>query len=262
VERISNAVERARQRAESRHEPVWTPRGMDVRPGYQAPPDPPPAAGLLPLDAAHLEQHRIVALQEATPTLHAFELLRTQVLHKMQEHGWRTVAVTSPSRQAGKTVVAINLALCIARHPSWNALLLDFDLRRPQVASCLGLPAADSLNEVLAGRADVHSVIVQAGIRGFHVLPTQRRLPAAAAGVATDGLGRVIDALRHGQAHRIIVIDMPPVHDVLDVLPWVDCVLLVMGNAGSTKPEIEQSKRHLARCPLLGVVVNKAPSQH
>jgi protein-tyrosine kinase len=240
---------------------MWAPSGMDPRASYRAPPDSAAAAGLLPLDAAHLERHRIVALQEAAPTRHAFELLRTQVLHKMQERGWRTVAVTSPSLQAGKTVVAINLAMCIARHPSWTALLVDFDLRRPQVASCLGLPAGDSLNEVLAGTADVHGVIVQAGIPGFYVLPAQRRLPAAAAVLSSDGLGRVIGDLRHGEDHRIIIIDLPPVDDVLAVLPWVDCVLLVMGNAGSTKPEIEQSKRHLARYPLLGVVVNKVPTQ-
>jgi hypothetical protein len=43
------------------------------------------------------------------------------------------------------------------------------------------------------------------------------------------------------------------------VLPKVDCVLLVVGNGTSTRQEIEEAKRHLARFQVLGMVVNKAP---
>ena len=264
MERLKLALERARAQSPSQYAvvPVRSARIVDFRhpPGKAA--DPWAALEVQPLDPVHLEQHRIVGLQHTNPLRQSFDLLRTQVLQKMQEHGWRTIAVTSPSPQSGKSVVAINLAMSIAHHPTKTALLVDFDLRRPAVASYLGLPARRSLNEVLAGEAPIESAVVHAGIPGFLVLPTQRRVAGAAEILASDRIGDMIADMRDGYAERTIVIDLPPVtavDDVIAVLPQVDCVLVVIGNGTSTKPEIEESKRHLARYNVLGVVVNKAP---
>jgi protein-tyrosine kinase len=269
MERIKLAIERARQQAatqpgsaglvpdEAVHSSIPSPTSPTSahRPDLGAP------VGLLPLDPAHLERNRIVTLDLANPYRREFDLLRTQVLQKMQEHGWRTIAVTSPSMQSGKTVVAVNLALSIAHHPSKAALLVDFDLRRPQVAAYLGLPRGDSLNDVLEGDAKLRDVIVHAGIPKFLVLPTHSKVAGAAEMLASDKIAKIISGLRDQYPERIMVLDLPPitaVDDVIAVLPRVDCVLLVVGSGSSTKREIEESQRHLARFNLLGVVVNKA----
>lgn len=265
MERIKLAIERARELGAQNPGP-WG--GLPDAAATQPDPartDPAVAVDLLPLDAEHLAWHRIVTLQQTNPLRQAFDLLRTQVLQRMQEHGWRTIAITSPSIQSGKTVVAINLALSIAHHPARTALLVDFDLRRPQVASYLGLPGGNSLNEVLNGDVDFRSAIVHAGIPGFLVLPTQRRVPGAAEALASSKVSQIISSLRDDYPERIIVLDLPPVtavDDVIAVLPRVDCVLLVVGSGSSTKREIEESRRHLARFNLLGVVVNKVPHQN
>jgi capsular exopolysaccharide synthesis family protein len=271
MERIKLAIERARQQAgtSAPSQPAGE-AGMG-RPGDpQAPPGSADPASLgapvdlLPLDAAHLEKHRIVALDPTNPYRREFDLLRTQVLQKMQEHGWRTIAVTSPSIQSGKTVVAVNLALSIAHHPSRTALLVDFDLRRPQVAASLGLPRGESLNDVLDGQADLRDAIVHAGIPKFLVLPTHKRVPGAAEMLASDKVAKIISGLRDHYPQRVIVFDMPPINavdDVIAVLPRMDCVLLVVGSGSSTRRELEEAQRHLARSNLLGVVVNKAAEQ-
>jgi capsular exopolysaccharide synthesis family protein len=270
MERIKLAIERARQQAAAAQGSAATlPRVTPLRgPAHPLGPilplDRGAAVDLFPLDEAHLERNRIVTLQQDNPLRGCFDLLRTQVLQKMQEHGWRTIAVTSPSMQSGKTVVSINLALSIAHHPSKAALLVDFDLRRPQVATYLGLPARESLNEVFGGKTEVHKAIVHAGIPGFLVLPTRSKVTGAAEILASDNVARMIGALRDEHPDRVVVIDLPPVtavDDVIAVLPRVDCVLLVVGNGDSTKREMEETKRHLARFPLLGVVVNKVPDQ-
>jgi len=272
MERIKLAIERARQQAGASSAPPYPAgdAGMD-RPGdAPAVPGSPEHASLgapvdlLPLDPAHLEKHRIVALDPANPYRREFDLLRTQVLQKMQEHGWRTIAVTSPSVQSGKTVVAVNLALSIAHHPSRTALLVDFDLRRPQVAACLGLPRGESLNDVLEGRGELRDAIVHAGIPKFLVLPTHKKVPGAAEVLASDKVSKIISGLRDHYPERVIIFDMPPitaVDDVIAVLPRMDCVLLVVGSGSSTRRELEEAQRHLARSNLLGVVVNKAAEQ-
>jgi protein-tyrosine kinase len=265
MERIKLAIERARQQAAT--------SGAAALPAAEAAfertsPSVPTEHGdlgipvdLLPLDPAHLERNRIVAMDPANPYRRQFDLLRTQVLQKMQEHGWRTLAITSPSMQSGKTVVAVNLALSIAYHPSRTALLVDFDLRRPQVGAALGLPQRTSLSDVLTGTADVRDAIVHVGIPRFLVLPTHRKVAGAAETLASDKVSKIISGLRDHYPERIIIFDLPPVtavDDVIAVLPKVDCVLLVVGSGNSTKRELEESQRHLARSNLLGVVVNKA----
>src|ERR1700749_3884883 len=46
----------------------------------------------------------------------AYNLLRTRIVRRLQENGWNTVAITSPSRTSGTTLTAINLAISIARN--------------------------------------------------------------------------------------------------------------------------------------------------
>jgi protein-tyrosine kinase len=264
MERIKLAIERARQTAGPTDRPPEAGMDRPVSPAVPGSPESAAALGapvdLLPLDPAHLEKNRIVALDPTNPFRREFDLLRTQVLQKMQEQGWRTIAVTSPSVRSGKTVIAVNLALSIAHHPSRTALLVDFDLRRPQVAASLGLPQGESLNDVLEGQADLRDAIVHAGIPKFLVLPTQRRVPGAAELLASDKVSKIIGSLRDHYPQRVIVFDLPPitaVDDVIAVLPKIDCVLLVVGSGSSTRRELEEAQRHLTRSNLLGVVVNK-----
>lgn len=132
---------------------------------------------VVPLRPDHLERNRIVAYNKNSNMGGAFDLLRTQVLKVMEENGWRTLAITSPTPEAGKTVLAINLAMSIAHHTTKTALLVDFDLRRPMVGACLGLPMEKSLNELLDNEAELQEVLVNPTLPRFVVLPTREPIP-------------------------------------------------------------------------------------
>jgi hypothetical protein len=217
------------------------------------------------LDREQLASHRIVAHDKAHPASWAFDLLRTQLLQKMDENGWRTVAITSPTMESGKTVVAINLAISIAQQTNRTALLIDFDLRRPRIASLLGLHRECSLNQVLAGVAEIEDAMVNPGIPRLVVLPTQQPVPSSSEVLGSGKVAGLVSELRERYTDRVIVVDLPPVlavDDVLAVLPRVDCVLMVVGNGTSTRKEIDEAMNRLSKFPLLGVVLNKddAPS--
>lgn len=219
------------------------------------------------LDPVHLESQRIVAHQKSHPVSWAFDLLRTQVLQKMDENGWRTLAVTSPTMESGKTVVAINLAIGIAQQTNRTSLLVDFDLRRPRVASSLGLNAKTSLNEVLTGSARVEEAMVNPGLPRFVVLPTRQAIPSSAELLGSSKVAALMGELREHYSDRIVVVDLPPVlavDDVLAILPRIDCVLMVVGNGASTRKEIDEALSRLSKFHLLGVVLNKddAPSRN
>lgn len=219
------------------------------------------------LDPEHLDQRRIISHQKTHPASWAFDVLRTQVLQKMDENGWRTLAITSPSIESGKTVVAINLAMSIAQQTNRTALLVDFDLRRPSVSRSLGLSRSKSLNDFLDGRVSVAEALVNPGIERLVVLPTNGPVDGASEMLSSSRVVNLVSDLRERYSDRIVIFDLPPVlaaDDVMTVMPRMDCVLLVVGSGVSTQDEIEEAMSRLAKANLLGVVLNKdeAPAQN
>ncbi|MEZ5664512.1 MAG: CpsD/CapB family tyrosine-protein kinase [Burkholderiaceae bacterium] len=273
MERIKLAIEKAKAGANNvpRLEPVFVPPPVEGLPaGVRGEIAMPavrdvnaPRTEIVDLNDIHLERHRIIAHQKAHPVSWAFDLLRTQILQKMDEHGWRTVAITSPTVESGKTLVSINLAISIAQQTHRTALLVDFDLRRPRVAASLGLRREVSLNEVLAGEAELSQALVNPGMERLVILPTLRPEPKAAEVLASRRVNNLVTELRNRYADRTVIIDLPPVlvaDDVLALLPHVDCVLLVVASGGSTEKEIEESMVRLKGANLVGVVLNKDDS--
>src|ERR1700722_17013008 len=63
------------------------------------------------LDVAHLQSRRIVSYDGMDPRSRPFDMLRTEILQTMNQRGWKSLAVTSPTPSCGKTLIAVNLAL-------------------------------------------------------------------------------------------------------------------------------------------------------
>ena len=213
------------------------------------------------LDQACLEKHRIVSHAKNNLYTNIFDSLRTQVLLKMEENNWRTIAVVSPTPASGKTFVAINLAISIAHQPQKTAILVDLDLRRPKVATYLGLHAEKSMNDYLQGNAQLKDVMISPSIPRLVVIPTMRPVAKSAEILSSNKVVNLIQDLRDRYDSRIVIFDAPPIlnsDDAMVLLPQVDCFLLVVANGMSTKPEIEEAMYHLPQDKLLGVVFNKS----
>ena len=212
------------------------------------------------LDAVHLEKNRIIAQVKNDINSGYFDSLRTQILQKMEENNWRTLAVVSPTPESGKTLISINLAISIAHQPQKTVILVDFDLRRPKVASYLGIHTENSMNEYLTGKVPIQDVMFNPGIPRMVVIPTMRSVSKSAEILSTKKVAHLIQDLRDRYDSRIVIFDSPPVlnsDDAMVLLPQVDCILLVVANGMSTESEIEETLHHLPKEKLLGVVLNK-----
>ncbi len=213
------------------------------------------------LDSAVLENYRIVAQNKHDPASWIFDSLRTQILQKMEENNWRTMAIVSPTPESGKTVVAINLAISIAQQPQKTAMLVDFDLRKPRVAQYLGIKQAKSINNYLAGKAELPEIIVNPSIPRLTIVPTNKPVSQSSETLSSSNIQNLILELKERYASRIVIFDLPPLlnaDDAMVVLPQVDCVLLVVGNGLNTESEIVETMRLLTKSNILGVVVNRA----
>lgn len=216
---------------------------------------------MVELSAQHLEKNRIVAYNKSESATWIFDKLRTQVLQKMQENNWNTIAVLSPTPASGKSFVAINLAISIANQPQKTAMLVDFDLRKPRVAKYLGLDCEKSLNDYLDGRAALQEALINPGLPHLVVLPTMRPVSHPAEVLSSARVNALMQEIASRYESRIIIYDLPPIlnaDDALIMLKKVDCALLVVGNGMVKETEIEEAMHHIPKDKLLGVVLNKA----
>ena len=213
------------------------------------------------LNSVHLESYRIVAQNKDEPASWVFDSLRTQVLQKMEENNWRTIAVISPTPEAGKTVVAINLAISIAQQPQKTAILVDFDLRKPRVAQYLGIRPEKSINDFLVGSAELSQIIVNPSIPRLTIVPTNKPVNQSSETLSSNKIKKLIIELKERYDSRVVIFDLPPIlnaDDAMVLLPQVDCVLLVLGDGLHTESDISETMRLLTKSNILGVVINRA----
>ena len=214
------------------------------------------------LDAAYLQTQRIIAHGVTNPLSRPYDILRTQIVQAMEEKGSKILAITSPTPGCGKTVTSINLALSIARHPEMSVLLIDLDLRKPKIASYLGLPETAGLLEVLEGSIRLHDTVIatHVGNQRLLVLPTSSTHGSSDI-IASRGMMGLIQDLRREFVNSTIIVDLPPIlasDDVIAILPQMDCALLVVGVGDTKIPDLEECSKHLRSTDVLRVIVNKS----
>jgi protein-tyrosine kinase len=215
------------------------------------------------LDPVYLQSRRIVAYDGKDPRSRPFDRLRTEVLQSMDLQSWKILAVTSPTPSCGKTLIAINLALSMGRQSERQVLLADLDLRRPNVAFSLGLKRREGLIGVIEKRIEIDSAImrIRAGGSKLEVLPTASTANASDLVDSHAFKGALRDITEYGRS-GIVILDLPPIltgHDVISILPQVDCVLLVGAVGASKAADIEESSKYLQGTNVVRFVLNKAP---
>lgn len=217
--------------------------------------------GAVTLSQPHLAASSLFLEVSDHPAAVAFDILRTRLLHGLAEKNWRRIAVTSPTHGCGKSFVAANLALSLSRRPSSRTVLVDLDLRHPEIAHLLGIQEDRPLSEYLSGEQPLESNFRRYGrtlALGLNGVAIERASETLHDPATFAALADIIDQLDP----EVILYDLPPVlvsDDVLAMAPSVDAVLLVTDGTKSAPDEIRAAEKMLAgRIPLLGVVLNRA----
>jgi Mrp family chromosome partitioning ATPase len=217
-----------------------------------------PSAGLL-------ESNRIIARPDAArsdPAAAAFRMLRTQVLQRMDENAWRSLALMSPGSEDGKTTTAINLAVSLANDEQHTVLLVDFDLKRPMIARKLGIEARVGTDDILRGAARVEDCLFYPdGFNRLVVLPAVAPMANSSEALAGPRCRELVAELRGRYPERILLFDLPPIlsaDDALAFVPLVECVLMVIAEGATRREDLLRSMELLRKVPIVGTVLNRA----
>lgn len=217
---------------------------------------------ILPGSSDLMHEHRLISSMQDGHYTEAIKIMGTQVLQRMEENNWTSIAVTSPRMAAGKTTMAINLGLSIARQVEYTVLLVDANLRDGNVHKYFGLQPEGGLSNYLAGDTELSDVLVNPqGVDHFVILPAGQPTAHSAELLRSPRMSNLASELTSRYPKRVIVFDVPSVLDTaetLSLVPCVDSVLIVVEDDETKQSDLRSSVDMLSTTNIVGTVLNKA----
>lgn len=208
-----------------------------------------------------LERERLIGGSEENELRDCINMLRTQILQKTRSMGWTTILVTSPNPSAGKTTIATNLAISMARELNHTALLVDTCLSNPSVAKRLGIEDLAGLSDYLMQQTPIENLLINPGLEKLVVLPAGTKVANSAELLGSSTMKKLVSELKHRYADRYIIFDAPHIMGMSDALicsEYVDATLLIISDSDTKSEELQKSIELLSSRNILGIVLNKA----
>ena len=220
------------------------------------------------LDERRLAARKVVTALRSDPSHTRFDILRTRMLQALSENGWKRVAITSPTKDCGKTFTAANLAISLSRQENCRTVLLDLDMRSPSLHKIFGVTDTGAIGDMLRGEIapedHVQGFAANRISAGSHVAIGFNGMvePYAAELLQDPSTKRVLREIETKFAPDVMLFDLPPAllnDDVIAMRPHIDALLIVAAGGMTKATEIKETERRLGdNIPLLGVVLNKA----
>src|ERR1700735_3202590 len=233
-------------------------------------------AGVPSLDLEGVPRHvwmpvysQLPALLERGPAVEQFRSLRSRIHELRDINPLKSILISSGLPQEGKSFIATNLAISLARHKNSKVLLIDGDMRRYTLHQLLGCQPHPGLADYLAGKAEIVEVMQRsAEVPGSDkqrsvILPN---LTFIAGGNGGDKAADLSGNPRFGELIRtaspyfdwIIVDSSPvlPVSDAVNLARWCDGVLLVARGGVTKFPVAQRAQSELKASKVLGFVLN------
>lgn len=195
----------------------------------------------------------------------AFQTLRAGLTYFNVDKALDRVLITSATHSEGKTTVSVNLAAALAQDGK-HVVLVDGDLRRPQVAARVGAQPRIGLAAVLLGERKLDDALIEidAGGGRLQILPSMAPQPPNPSVLL--GSERMKDLLAElAERADIVIIDTPPILAVSDAIPLLERVsgsVLVARLDHTSRDAILRARLVIktVRGNLLGVVATGARS--
>ena len=204
----------------------------------------------------------VTVTQPHSPASEQFRLLKNNILFPEKGHPPKTIMVTSPSPNEGKSFVAANLAVSIAQSIDEYVLLVDCDLRAPTIHRMFGYDDNEpgpGLSDYLTNRMPLSSVLKMSPINKLTIL-TAGQIPSNPSELlSSDQMRRLLHEVKLRYNDRYVIIDTPPPYITSEtnaIARFVDGILVVLRQGKTRIKEVVDILDIYGTEKMLGVVSN------
>jgi len=209
------------------------------------------------------QKARLVALSDPRGLgAEKFRALATRLEHLRKERELRSLLIASAVGNEGKTLVAGNLAVTLAKHTASRVLVVEGDLHLPKLAQLFGLEQLPGVGEWWSAREEKERISQY--VHRLNEIP----IWFLGAGVVSDPPSQILQSARFAETFvRLaswfdwVVVDSAPISPLVDANLWsrvVDGMLLVVREGVTPIRALKKGFESLDNPKLIGMVLNEA----
>lgn len=195
--------------------------------------------------------------EEHAPGMEEFRTLRTRLYQAREKQPLSKLLVTSALPKEGKSFTSANLAQVIVRQHGKRALIIDADLRNPQLHGLLGAEPGPGLSEYLRSENDECSIMQRGPMENLFFIPAGRANGNPAELIANGRMKALLNRVE--PMFDWIIVDSPPsvlVSDAGQISNFCDGVLLVVRSNATPIDAAKRARREFTERNVVGVVLN------
>jgi len=190
----------------------------------------------------------LVTLKE--PKSQAAEQFKKVCIHILQNSlaEKKTILITSALPLEGKTITAANLAIAFAQTPEIYAILIDADLRKPNLHKLLGVSIDKGLRDYLGASVPLSEIFYKTSIPKLSLIPAGRPSKSPVELLSSPRMKNLINELRERYPRSYIIIDSTPILLTLEsdlLLNQVDGIIVVVQYGKTQRDVLERSLKFL-----------------
>ena len=211
------------------------------------------------VDSKKLKENKIVTIDEEDPLTDQFKVLRTRILNRTRAEGKRTIQISGFGIEEGKSIIASNLAIAMAKETRQTTLLVDLDFRNPSIHKLFCLGDVKGLKDYFENNTPLEELFINPGIPKFTILPAGGKMIGAPEILGSPKMETLVKELKERYPDRYIIFDTPGMNicpDPLIVSEYMDAILLVARAGVTDQDAIKSAMKIVPKEKLLGIVLN------
>lgn len=213
-------------------------------------------------DARNKKAILITSLKTSFFFRESINKLRSKVEASSDKHDYKSFMITSAYENEGKSSVAANLALALAKNGR-KVVLVDADFNKPAVFKIFDLDGSKSLNKAIEGTSSWSSQVVS-DRSGLDLLPSSQDTLKSEILTNSKKLDEIMKELR--EEYDFVIVDTSPAYllnETMAMNELVDATLFVVRQDYATSDVINETVKHLTyvKDNVLGVVFKNVVSE-